>query len=109
MDYFPLREALRPSTWLRKLAYVVAISLRYPRSEGTTNFRRPRESGCHEISRASKSVVPAKAGTQSKPLGSRFRGNDEHRRNGQMAGLDYSRESGDLEPAPGLIRGRPNE
>jgi len=35
------------STWLRKLAYVVPISLRYPRSEGTKNF-----------------VVPAKAGTQ---------------------------------------------
>ena len=34
-----------PSTWLRKLVYVVPISLRYPRSEGTTNLRRPRESG----------------------------------------------------------------
>ena len=37
------------STWLRKLAYVVPISLRYPRSEGTTNFRRPRESGDLEL------------------------------------------------------------
>ena len=35
------------STWFRKLAYVVPISLRYPRSEGTTIV-----------------VVPAKAGTQ---------------------------------------------
>jgi transposase len=34
---------------LRKLAYVVPISLRYPRSEGTTNFRRPRESGDLEM------------------------------------------------------------
>ena len=34
-----------PSTSSRKLAYVVPISLRYPRPEGTTNFRRPRESG----------------------------------------------------------------
>ena len=58
-DYGATNEIIA-STWLRKLAYVVPISLRYPRSEGTTNFRRPRESG-------------------------------------------------DLEPAPGMNRGRPNE
>ena len=41
-----------PSTWLRKLAYVVPISLRYPLArKGRQNF-----------------VVPAKAGTQSLPL-----------------------------------------
>ena len=40
---------LGPSTWSRKLAYVVPIPLRYPRSEGTTNLLRPRESGCQEI------------------------------------------------------------
>ena len=39
-----------PSTWLRKLAYVVTISLRYPLALRTTNFRRPRASGDPEQS-----------------------------------------------------------